>query len=110
MNFCEGRVQADVFIDQENLIVHILDLDEGGMSVTNAMGIAFQEEILGYWHSGLPFEGEADEWIWYCYGTDGIVVEFSGGLFLRSIALDNLYIFELFAEQMVDRRSRYMAS
>jgi hypothetical protein len=107
LEFQQKSVQAEIYIDQENQIVHVFDLDLGGVTVNSAMCEAFQEEILGYWKSGVIDRSEIDQWIWYCYGPDGIIAEYQDGNFIRPIAADNLYAHPPFASKMYDRRKKY---
>lgn len=60
-------VDADIRLDLERRIVHVLDLDRGGMTVTNGIDqiqpmIAFRYEL-----------GDINTWQWWLYGTDGVV-------------------------------------
>lgn len=106
MKLMKGKVDAAVFVDYENKIIHILDLDQGGLTVTNAMGKALQLEILS--KNQKTVHDEINQWIWYCYGTDGIIAEYQDGSFTRSIAINNIYAHPPFAKAMEPRRERYI--
>lgn len=67
---------VDVRLDEQDQVVHVLDLDLGGMSLTNAIDCDFQKAVADYF-------GRADilVWRWWLYGTDGIISEFENGAF-----------------------------
>ena len=66
------KANIDVFCDYTKRIVHILDLDQGGKSVTNSIDPAWQKAVINkakLLHNTLDFH-------WLCYGTDGICAEY----------------------------------
>lgn len=68
-------VDAEVRVDRDRQIVHVLDLDLGGMSVTN--GIDGIRSLIAEEY-GL---GEVSSWQWWIYGSDGVVCSYDGVTF-----------------------------
>lgn len=79
-------INCRVSVDMDKKHIHILDLDKGGMSVTNGID-RIQDPIL----YAFDLDRDVHKWIWFLYGTDGVVSIYDSGTF-TFVPEDNQYI------------------
>lgn len=98
----DAKTELRVYVDANLQILHLLDMDSGGRTLTNAVP-HIQDHIL----NKLQVEGEANEWMWICYPTDGVVYAYQGAGSYRHIPLADERLYAPFAGLMEARKQVY---
>jgi hypothetical protein len=97
-----GNSELEYFIDYLNKRIHLLDLNKfGTMTLTNNLDPSFQQELINQ----ESLLSDIMDFDWICYGTDGIITEYSHYNF-KFLSYNTLLLHQPYVDKMKIRREK----